>query len=214
MEYKISPNFNDSKLDLDSIEDLIDVFEDRTRYWLFEPSKNLLGTQHGDIAGLGLLLTYFEGITIYVKGKDSKNNSKVFFKEGFLSVFKASGIDDELLERVSDIFYTDARCGFFHDGFGFRSRILVSPDANQDLIITLPKKNGLIDRDGEIQSIIVNPNRLFPAIEYHFNQYLKKLRDKSNKDLRAKFQEACKIKWAMEGPPIVIGLDPNDITSP
>ena len=211
MEYKISPNFADSKLNLDNIDDLIDVFEDRTRYWLFEPSKNLLGKQQGDIAGLGLLLTYFEGITIYVKGKDSKNNSKAFFKEGFLSVFKASGIDDELLKRVADIFYTDARCGFFHDGFGFRSRILVSLDANQDLIITLPKKNGRIDRDGEIQSIIVNPIRLFPAIKYHFNQYLNQIRDKSNKDLRAKFQDACKIKWALEGPPIVIGLDPQKI---
>jgi len=35
-----------------------------------------------------------------VKGKNSKNNSKAFFKEGFLSVFKASGIDDELLKPV------------------------------------------------------------------------------------------------------------------
>ena len=146
-----------------------------------------------------------------MNGRNSKNKSKAFFKEGFLSVFKASGIDDDFLKRVSDIFYTDARCGFFHDGFGFRGRILVSPDANQDLIITLPKKNGLINREGEIQSIIINPNRLLPLIERHFNLYLNQIRDKSNQELRAKFQEACKTKWDLEGSPIVIGLDPNGI---
>lgn len=214
MEYKISPNFDDSKLDTENVEDLVDVFEDRTRYWLFEAAKNLLNSKHGDIAALGLLLTYFEGISIYLKGKDSKSNSKRFFKEGFLNVFKASGIGDELLERVADIAYTDARCGFFHDGFGFRSRILVSPDANQDLIITLPKKNGVVDREGEIQSIIINPNRLLYAIERHFNQYIDQLRDKANLQLREKFEKACKIKWLLDEPPIVIGLDPNNIISP
>jgi hypothetical protein len=214
MEYKISPNFDESKLDLKNVDDLIDVFEDRTRYWLFEPIQNLLGKPHGDIAALGLLLTYFEGIAIYMNGKDSKNSSKPFFKEGFVDVFKAHGISNELLARVSDIFYTDARCGFFHDGFGFRSRIFVSPDANQDLIITLPKKNGLVDKKGEIQSIIVNPSRLLSAIEHHFSIYINELRSKSNLEARLKFQEACKVKWDLEGPPVVIGLNPNDIANP
>lgn len=214
MEYKISPNFDDSKLDSQDVEDLIEVFEDRTRYWLFEPAKNLLKSKNGDIASLGLILTYFEGITIYLNGKDSKNNSRKFFIEGFLTVLKASGIDDELLERVADIIYTDARCGFFHDGFCFRSRILVSPDANQDLIITLPKKNGIVDREGEIKSIIINPNRLLSAIENHFNHYIRQLRNNSNQDLREKFRNACKTKWALDEPPIVIGLDPSNITRP
>ena len=60
MDVKISPNFDETKLDSGSIEDLIDVFEDRVRYWLLEPTKSLLKTQHGDIAALCLILTYFE----------------------------------------------------------------------------------------------------------------------------------------------------------
>ena len=136
MDVKISPNYEGKKLDPGRTDDLIDVFEDRVRYWLLEPAKNLLKTQHGDVAALCLVLTYFEGITIYLKGKDSKNNSKAFFREGFLEVMRVSGIDDHLLGRVADVIYTDARCGFFHDGC-FRSKIFVSPDASHDLLILI-----------------------------------------------------------------------------
>lgn len=213
MDVKISPNYDDTKLDSKSIEDLLDVFEDRVRYWLLEPAKNLLKTRNGDVASLCLLLTYFEGIAIYLKGKDSKNNSKVFFREGFLEVMKVSGIDDDLLARVADVIYSDARCGFFHDSC-FRSKIFVSPDATHDLIITLPKKNGIVDKHGDIKSIIINPNRVLSAIERHFEHYLKNLRNASNRNIRSNFENACKAKWTLDEPPIVIGLDPSNITSP
>lgn len=209
MEYKISPHFHESKLDPNNIDDLIDVFEDRTRYWLFEPIQNLLREPNGGIAALGLLLTYFEGIAIYLDGRDSKDNSKSFFKRGFLDMFKAHGISNEILGSVSDLLYANARCGFFHDGFGFRGRILIAPDANQDLIITLPKINGLIDKKGAIQSIIINPNRLFIAIEHHFSSYMSELRNTSNVKVRLNFQEACKVKWKLERPPVVIGFQIN-----
>ncbi len=158
-------------------------------------------------------MTYFEGITIYLNGKDSKNNSKPFFREGFLEVMRVSGIDDHLLGRVADVIYTDARCGFFHDGC-FRSKIFVSPDASHDLLITLPKKDGLIDRDGEIRSIIINPNRVISAVENHFENYLKCVRRKSESETRSRFLAAFKSKWALDEPAVVIGLDPNNITSP
>jgi hypothetical protein len=213
MQIKISPNYDDSKLNLENIEDLIDVFEDRVRHWLLEPAKGLLKSQHGDVAALCLILTYFEGITIYLTGKDSKNNSKPFFREGFLEVMRVSGIDDHLLARVADVIYTDARCGFFHDGC-FKSKIFVSPDASYDLLITLPKKDGLIDRVGKIRSIIINPNRVMSAVEDHFESYLKRVRKASETETRSRFLTACRTKWALDEAPVVIGLDPNNITSP
>jgi len=212
MNIKISPNYDDTKLDSKSVDDLIDVFEDRVKYWLLEPAKVLLKTKNGDISSLCLLLTYFEGITIYLRGKDSKNKSKAFFREGFVEVMRSSGINDDLLGRAADLIYSDARCGFFHDGC-FRSRILVSPDASHDLIITLPKKNGIIDKHGDIESIIINPNLILSALENHFEHYLRKVRDVSNKEIRANLENACKIKWALDKPPVVIGLDPGNITS-
>jgi len=205
MDKKISPNYDEAKLNYQSIDDLIDVFEDRVRYWLLEPAKNLLKTQHGYVAALCLVLTYFEGITIYSKGKDSKNNSPAFFREGFLEVMRGSGFDDDLLGQVADVIYTDARCGFFHDGC-FRSKIFVSPDANSALFITKVH--------GSISSIIINPNRVISATETHFENYLKLLRKTSKSDIRSNFLLACKNKWALDEPPVVIGLDPSNITNP
>lgn len=208
MHVKISPNFEEIKLDPGKPDDLIDVFEDRIKYWVLEPAKNLLKTQHGDVAALCLLLTYFEGITIYLKGKDSKDNSKAFFREGFSEVMSVSGFDDQLLGRVADVIYTDARCGFFHDGC-FRSKIFISPDASHDLIITLPKRDGVIDLNGRIKSIIINPNLVFSAVENHFENYLKRLRNISESVVRMNFLLACKDKWALDEPPVIIGIDPN-----
>ena len=156
---------------------------------------------------------YFEGIAIYLKGKDSQNNSKVFFREGFWEVMSVSGIDGELLGRVADVICSDARCGFFHDGC-FRSKIFISPDANHDILITLPKKNGIVDRYGNIQSIIINPNLVLSAVEVHFEKFLKYLRNKAESEARSNFLTACKIKWALDEPPVLIGLDPSKIKNP
>jgi len=183
-KYFISPNFDLSKYQTGNVEDLIDVFEDRTKHWLFDPIKNLLKVENGHMASFGLILSYFEGIAIYIKGMDSIGNSKTFFTEGFLSVLKSSGFDDdELLGKAAEIIYSDGRCGFFHDGFGFRGRILIAPDSNKDMIITLPKNDGVVDKQGPIQSIIINPSRFFSMVENHFNQYIYQLREKSDRNL-------------------------------
>jgi hypothetical protein len=207
-KYYISPNFDPSKYETKNVEDLIDVFEDRTLHWLFEPIRNLLDLQNGYMAAFGLILSYFEGITIYIRGKDSMGNSATFFKEGFLAVLKTAGHDDDLLERVAEIIYSDGRCGFFHDGFGFRGRILIAPKANKDMIITLPEKDGVVDEKGPIESIIINPSRIFSIVEKHFIQYIYQLKEKSDQDLIENFEKACKIKWGIDDPPVAIGLDP------
>jgi hypothetical protein len=45
----------------------------------------------------------------------------------------------------------------------------------------LPKKQGVIDESGEIQSIVVNPARFYDSIQIHFDQYVKKLRQGQRK---------------------------------
>lgn len=46
-QVNISPNFSSEKLQNPTIEDLIDVFEDRMRFWLLEPAKVLAPNPHG-----------------------------------------------------------------------------------------------------------------------------------------------------------------------
>ena len=122
MDTQVSPNFSDQKLN-PSLDDMIDVFEDRVRYCLLEPAKALLDVA-GRIPAVCLLATYFEGYAIYRDGVDSVGKSKAFFRRAFLEIF-ATLAYRRIFGRVADLWYEDARCGFFHDGF-FRSRIAFS----------------------------------------------------------------------------------------
>jgi hypothetical protein len=85
LESRISPNFSDEKYRTESLDDLIDVFEDRLKYWLLVPAK---ASSLAGLAALSLLLGYFEPHAIYRKGEDSKGQSKAFFRAGFAEVFR------------------------------------------------------------------------------------------------------------------------------
>ena len=69
MDNYISPNFRWDKLEDPSLDDLIDVFEDRVRNWLVDPAKSLLQLPHGFIATISLLFAYFESIQTYMNIK-------------------------------------------------------------------------------------------------------------------------------------------------
>ena len=199
----ISPHFPSEKLDSPSIEDLIDVFEDRLRGWLLDPAKKLLADPVDRVAGFALSLPYFEGISIYMHGEDSESRSRQFFRDGFAAVFHPSGLKPALLERIADVLYKDGRCGFFHDAM-FRTRVYFSEYYGEPLVIAVPKINGVIDETGEIQTIVVHCPKYFEYLEAHFTKYVARLRDSSESDLRSKFQAACDLKWGLGSPPPVI----------
>lgn len=196
----ISPHFGEEKLESPSIEDLIDVFEDRLWHWLLKPAEALINDDFGQVAGFALLLSYFEGSRIYMLGQDSTRQSKMFFKEAFIDFFRSGGQNELLLGRIADALYEDARCGFFHDGM-FRNRVYFGRRCEGPLVISLPKIEGSIDETGVIESILVNPTEFFRYVEGHFMGYVARLRDTSQTELRHRFKEACRLKWDFEGPP-------------
>jgi hypothetical protein len=209
MPTHISLNFAQDKLESPSLDDLIDVFEDRMKYWLIEPAKQIMEYPGGQIAGFCLFLTYFEGVWGYIKGGVSKRQSTAFFKNAFVDVFRSSGINEALLTRVAQVFYDDARCGFFHDGM-FRERIFFESLENGVLLITLPKTDGRIDENGEIQSILVDPKRFAVAVERHFVKFITILRNPTETEQRTKFESMCRDKWGLGSDARVIGiLDPT-----
>lgn len=208
MSIFISPHFLDTKLDSPTIEDVIDIYEDRIKYGLLNPARALLDIQYGQAASFCLLLTYFEGAWSYEVAQSSKNRSKEFFKLGFVDVFKSSGVSIALIERSALLLYEDARCGFFHDG-SFRQRILLAT-MNKDLVITLPKTNGVLDQSGEIQSILIDPNRCLTATEKHFRTKILSLRDKQNQIQRYAFFNYFKSQCDWESPGPIVGIqNPN-----
>ncbi len=213
MSTMISPSYSDEKFDYPSIDDLIDVFEDRLRHWVFVPTKDLLDTQHGQIAAFCLVLTYFEGIWSYMDGKGSRGRSKQFFENGFVEVFRNSNLNEKLLRNVAGILYEHARCGFFHDGM-FRDRVYFASLPQGEMLVTLPMKDGQIDEDGIIQSLLIDADRFYQTVEGHFDRYISALRDSANVEGREKFRATFKAQCNWEAPGPVIGIsEPKDVAS-
>jgi hypothetical protein len=48
------------------------------RYWMLYPAKKLLKKRSDQIAAVGILINYLEGIEIYLTGKDSRGDSYNF----------------------------------------------------------------------------------------------------------------------------------------
>jgi len=200
----ISPNFEYKKLESGKFEDLVDVFEDRMRHWFFLPAERLLKIQHCQIAAIALLITYFEGIEMYLSGEDSKNKSFKFFAEGFSKVFPLQTDDREAVKTILRAIYDQARCGFVHDGM-FRNRVFFSDVPSKPIIITFPKKNDTLDTS-KIESIVINPNLFFESVQNHFEDYLKSLRNANEASIRQGFEATVKLKWALDEGDRAIGM--------
>jgi hypothetical protein len=202
----ISPHFPAEKLEDPTLDDLIDVFEDRVKYWLLEPAKKLMEGPPAEVAGFALSLSYFEGIWIFISGRDSRSHSQEFFRRAFIDVFKTSNLTEALAGHVADVLYQDGRCGFYHDGMA-RHRIYFSKNYSAPLGVTLPMKDGVIDETGTIASIVVDPPAYMLYVDGHFKKYVSRLRDPTETDLRRNFEQACRDKWDFEGEPVLIALD-------
>lgn len=208
MSNLISPNFEASKLDSPTIENLVDVFEDRMKFWFLAPAQKLTKTFDDLPASLCLQMTYFEGIWSFITGEDSNGRSAEFFRNGFVTVFRGHGPSDELLGRVANVLYRDARCGFFHDGM-FRDRIYFG-NRGLALEITLPKVDGVLQLDGEIESIIIDPRRFLATINKHFTDFVANARDSKNEDVRNKFERTYNRR---QGKCRAIGIPEIDIST-
>jgi hypothetical protein len=203
----ISPHFGYPKLQNPSIDDLVDVLEDRIKSWVLEPARKLASGPVEQYAALSLMLSYFEGIWIYIQGKDSKNRSQEFFEAAFVEVFLSGSLNERMLKRLAEVLYKDARCGFFHDGM-FRDRIFIGKPKGGVMHVTLPRIDGVIDGNGIIESVFIDVEEFYRYVDGHFRKLVARLRDSSQVDLRSNFHKMCREKWKYEGEPRVIALSP------
>ncbi len=200
----ISPNFGHEKLESATYEDLVDVFEDRIRNWFLMPAERLLEISHCQIAAVSLLMAYFEGIAIYLSGKDSKNRSFEFFAKGFSKVFPIQHEDKNAPRAVQSAIYNQMRCGFAHDGM-FRNRVSFSDVPSKPIIISFPKQNDTLNTT-QIESIVINPRLFFESIKNHFEDYLKNLRTGADTTIKQSFEATVKLKWALNEGERAIGM--------
>jgi len=195
VEILISPRFPAAKLESGSIDDRIDVYEDRLRGWFFGPARALLNVPGAGIAILQLCLGYFEGYWTYRSGEDSKKGrSKEFFRRAFSEIFSHLVIVDppdlnlphDIHETLANLHYEDGRCGLFHDGM-LRGAIYVG-SGSAPISATIEKNTG------RVAGILINPEMFLAEIEFHSDQYMAKLRDPSSADLRNRFNTAWELK--------------------
>jgi hypothetical protein len=192
----ISPSFEASKLDNPTIDDLIDVLEDRVKGWLLDRARAEIDAPNGELAAVSLLLAYFEGTWSFVQGEDSKGKSQVFFRAAFAHVFSPSKVAPELLDRIGGLMYVDARCGLFHDGM-VRDHIYVTRQLPQGapMLVSYSREKTAPPDAIELESIIIDSLQFYRYIEGHFGKYISKLRDPSETVLRANLERMAREKW-------------------
>jgi hypothetical protein len=205
LTHYVSPRFTHRKLEPPFYRDVVDVFEDRMRGWLLAPALKLLDSNDFSIASVSLATSYFEGIEIYHSGEDSKNQSRKFFRRGFLRVFRMEGESIAVQERVTDGLYELLRCGFAHDSM-FRSGINFSTVRNEPLLVTMKRKNGKFDPSVPLESVVINPRAFVEGVERHFTLYVRELRRAHDQALKENFEKAIAVKWRLGEPGKTVGM--------
>ncbi|MGH9491993.1 MAG: hypothetical protein ACRD2K_00700 [Terriglobales bacterium] len=192
--WKISARFYNTKLASGDIEDKIDVFEDWMNGWTLRHAHPLCDSKYvfRDDAGFAVLTiatSYFEPIHSYLTGRPSRGTAKIFFRSGFLSVFPdlpatlttyGYPSPQALAEQIADEIYDQLRCGLYHEG-GTKHKLLIRHD-------TAPLSFMLEKTTGEVGSIVVDPPRFLAEIQHHLDNYVGKLRDPSQVQLRRNFE--------------------------
>ncbi len=205
IKYRISPNFTHEKLENPSYRDLVDVFEDRMLNWLIEPAHQLLSIRHGTIAAVALLTSYFETIEIYHSGQDSKGKSKAFFRKGFRHVFAPAEKPGIPFVAITDALYTAVRCGFAHEASAHKT-VFFNADGKNAFYVSWPRKNGLFDEQGTLESVVINPLRFYECIHIQFCDYVRQLRLEQDTNLKANFLAAVELKWGLNEPEPFFGM--------
>lgn len=183
--FKISPNFYATEMIDPSINDKIDLYEDRVSGWIFHPARLLNKDEHSGFALLQVLLSYFEGHAVFRRGEDSESKSKEYFSETLLSVFpEVLKFPDGIKSGFIEIMYRDARCGLYHTGMVRRRIVLQDSESTFTL--------GL-DRHDNLNTVHIDRHSFQKRIEEHFLEYLSALRNPANSDLRDKFNTGWEI---------------------
>lgn len=174
--------------------------------WYLDPIRRLLEFSGGDFAASALMMSYFEGIEAYFRGCSSKGRSREFFAAGFLRLFPPNDFSEKIINAV----YEQVRCGFAHDGMS-RNRVYLSRIFKEPMVISISKKDGELDPRGHVESILVNPERLYASIKAHFEDYVQRLRDPSQGEIKKAFEREARTRWALEEPARVIALSREDL---
>ena len=175
-DYWVTPKRRLSDLPKDITFNIkIDIFQERIEGWQLNIADYLINSEkaHKDagFAVLDILLSYFEMIAKYHEGYLGESKSEPYFTKGVNLVFPYSKGTN-----ISKILYRFARCGMYHVGTT-KNRLIRLEGGN------IPS----ITYDGK--KVTINPHRLVLDFKKHFKDYIKKLEDENNFQMRRNFEK-------------------------
>jgi len=196
MRQLLSPSYEHDKLDHPTFDDLVDVFEDCWKHYIFTPCALLLNTPHGDVAAITLLCSYFETVGRHLHGQDMSKRSSELFRVGLCEVFPSAGAEG--INGAAAI-YKHVRCGVAHEGL-LGHKVNYSREGAKSFYLTYPRvAGGALDTEAEVASIVVNPLRMYRVAQDHFENYVRRLRDPTNEALREAFHLVITRQWNLDG---------------
>jgi len=148
------------------------------------------GSRHAGIAVLMLACSFFEAFAEFFEGQSSDGRSGQYFAIGFQRTFPDlqamvvhldPGRADDILRKVIAVFYSQLRCGLFHEAM-FRNRILIDPNANNPIQITIDTESH------EVASVILSPGPFLERVETTLTAYAALLRDETKTRARENFE--------------------------
>lgn len=159
------------------IEDKIIIFERQVNGWFLDPASALVEKEDNGFIVLMIATAYIEGVEQYRQGKSSNKQSNSFFKKGVKRIFQLYPLYDHRLDR----FYSELRCGLFHNGMTgpnirIQSELYDKPIDFSDKNITK-----------------INQKLFLEKVREDFKKYLADLRNRTETELRDHFNNMYKF---------------------
>ena len=164
-------------------DDKILIYERQVKEWFLNRASRLLRGKRNNFIVFMIAISYIEGVEQYKRGESSEpdrgnriqGRSKEFFRDSIKKIFNLSEDDNTL-----DDFYSQVRCGLFHNGM------------TKDKVIINNGFQNPIDFS-EQDKIKINPKLFLSKVKDDFKSYIRQLKDPRNIDERDKFDRMYKI---------------------
>lgn len=149
-----------NNLDPRNINDKIAIYERQVNDWFLNPATNLVNyrSRNKGFIILMICLSYLEGIEQYRRGETSEGNSRRFFISALNRIYPNQFSNTQLQS-----FYSQARCGLFHNGM-VQGKIIINNGFSQSLEFI-----------GEMD-IKVSPSKFLHDIKEDFSLFIHELR--------------------------------------
>jgi len=180
------------------IEKKIEIFDHRVWGWQLHVAELLVnGGDHHDglkkaeeiphagFATLLILLSYFEMIARYETGNTGEDQSRDVFVNGFLSVFpEVKNYPYMATRHFLNALYKEVRCGLYHMSIPGRG-------------VAIARQKTAIAYNPDTRQIVIDPHQLPAALTNHFKNYVARLRDSTQGELRKAFEKRFKHDYGV-----------------